>query len=58
MINTPYEDNLTIFSNECYGSEDIGFILPYLPCNKNTGEISNNIAGGCLTGFFMVKLQK
>jgi hypothetical protein len=58
MLNSPYEDNVTIFSNECYGSKDTGFILPYLPCSKNTWKISKNIAGGCLTGFFLVKLAK
>jgi len=58
MLNTPFDDNLSIILNECYGSEDIGFTLPYLPCNINNNIIFGNIASGCLTGFFMIKLEK
>ena len=58
MLNTPYEDNVSITSNECYGSEDIGFVLPYMPCGKYQDLVTGNVAGGCLVGFFMVKLEK
>jgi hypothetical protein len=56
MLNSPAEDNLTIANNECYGSEDFGFILPYLPCKKEVPSMSGNIAAACGTGFYMVKV--
>jgi hypothetical protein len=58
MLNTPYEDSMSFTENECYGSEDIGFVLPYMPCNQYPDLIKGNVAGGCLVGFFMIKLGK
>ena len=33
-------------------------MLPYMPCRRTEELTTGNVAGGCLVGFFMVKLSK